>query len=340
MKKKVFIVPNNDAEAIRIQKLIKENNQDGNYEIIITGQDWGASWEQLEPEIKAQLEKIDNTQYEVYGIELKGNPQNQEYHTIDHHKYYDSDVPTAIGEKTSIEQMAEILGVELSVFDRMIAANDVGYIPKMIKMATQLNLSEEEKAKIIEEIDRLEGMGKVPSIIGKPRNSLETIEGIEELAKQIKDKNKTVAQNAIDSGYVYDDRLIWIDLEDFNCQREVTNLLYQMGKYRDMSYNNIIVSSIDKGNNRRLVYFGDRELIDKLSEQFSDVPIKWTGGEPEAGFFGLQISNEPENSDKSVKEFKEKSNRMRYFLEEEILGYHRIVTQEDIISSEETPKYR
>ncbi len=39
MSKKLFIVPNNDAEAIRIQKLIKENNS-GEYEIIITGQDW------------------------------------------------------------------------------------------------------------------------------------------------------------------------------------------------------------------------------------------------------------------------------------------------------------
>lgn len=39
MPKKLFIVPNNDAEAIRIQKLIKENDS-GEYEIIITGQDW------------------------------------------------------------------------------------------------------------------------------------------------------------------------------------------------------------------------------------------------------------------------------------------------------------
>lgn len=39
MSKKLFIGPNNDAEAIRIQKLIKENNT-GEYEIIITGQDW------------------------------------------------------------------------------------------------------------------------------------------------------------------------------------------------------------------------------------------------------------------------------------------------------------
>ena len=37
--KRLFIVPNNDAEAIRIQKLIKENNN-GENEILITGQDW------------------------------------------------------------------------------------------------------------------------------------------------------------------------------------------------------------------------------------------------------------------------------------------------------------
>ena len=37
--KKLFIVPNNDAEAIQIQKLIKENNN-GEYEIILTGQGW------------------------------------------------------------------------------------------------------------------------------------------------------------------------------------------------------------------------------------------------------------------------------------------------------------
>ena len=39
MSKKIFIVPNNDAEAIRIQKLINENNT-GEYEMIITGRDW------------------------------------------------------------------------------------------------------------------------------------------------------------------------------------------------------------------------------------------------------------------------------------------------------------
>lgn len=40
MAKKLFIVPNNDAEAVRIQRLILENNAQGEYELIITGQDW------------------------------------------------------------------------------------------------------------------------------------------------------------------------------------------------------------------------------------------------------------------------------------------------------------
>ena len=37
--KKLFIVPNNDAEAIVIQRLIKKYNT-GQYEMLITGQDW------------------------------------------------------------------------------------------------------------------------------------------------------------------------------------------------------------------------------------------------------------------------------------------------------------
>lgn len=60
----------------------------------------------------------------------KGVPSNSGITSIDHHRYYDSEEKTSIGEKTSIEQIADILGIKLSNFDMMIAANDVGYIPK------------------------------------------------------------------------------------------------------------------------------------------------------------------------------------------------------------------
>lgn len=258
-------------------------------------------------------------------------PSNSGITSIDHHKYYDSEEKTAIGERTSIEQVADILGIELSDFDMMIAANDVGYIPKMIKMAEELGLSEEEKALIIERIDKLESLAKVPMQIGQPRTSTDEIPDIEQIAEERKQSNVRIAQRAVDQAYIYDDRFIWIDLEDFNCQREVTNILYKMGKYVDMGYNNIVVSSIDKKNNRRLVYFGNREIINELNGNMEDIKIRWTGGEPESGFFGLQLSDD--------EDFEQVASRMKYLLEERILGYHRIVRPEDIITSQESTKY-
>lgn len=213
----------------------------------------------------------------------------------------------------------------------MVAANDVGYIPRMIKLAKELGIPEEEKARIINEIDRLESIAKVPSAVGMARTPVDEIPNIEQIAHGTKEKNVRIAQQAIDKAYIYDDRLIWIDLEDFDCQREVTNLLYQMGKYIDMSYNNVVISSIDKKSNQRLVYFGNREIINTLNNDMQDVQIRWTGGEPEAGFFGIQISGD--------EDFSKISERMRYILEEKILGYHRIVKQEDIVSSEVRPEY-
>lgn len=258
-------------------------------------------------------------------------PSNSGITSIDHHKYYDSEEKTAIGERTSIEQVADILGIELSDFDMMIAANDVGYIPKMIKMAEELGLSEEEKALIIERIDKLESLAKVPMQIGQPRTSTDEIPDIEQIAEERKQSNVRIAQRAVDQAYIYDDRFIWIDLEDFNCQREVTNILYKMGKYVDMGYNNIVVSSIDKKNNRRLVYFGNSEIINELNGNMEDIKIRWTGGEPKSGFFGLQLSDD--------EDFEQVACRMKYLLEERILGYHRIVRPEDIITSQESTKY-
>lgn len=268
---------------------------------------------------------------EIYTIELKGVPSNSGIISVDHHKYYDSNEKTAIGEKTSIEQIVDILGIQLSTFDMMIAANDVGYIPKMIKLADELGISEEEKALIIEHIDKLESIAKVPMQIGQPRTPIDEIPNIEQIAEETKQKNVSIAQRAVDQAYIYDDRFIWIDLEDFNCQREVTNILYKMGKYVDMGYNNIVISSIDKISNRRLVYFGNREIINELNQDMEDVKIRWTGGEPESGFFGVQLSE--------GEDFEQISTRMRYLLEERILGYHRIVKPEDIITSQETSKY-
>ena len=63
--------------------------------------------------------------YAIYGIELQEDitpPQN--YHRIDHHNDW-ADKPS------SLEQVAEILGLTLSPYQKLVAANDKGYIPAM-----------------------------------------------------------------------------------------------------------------------------------------------------------------------------------------------------------------
>ena len=244
-----------------------------------------------------------------------------------------------MGEKTAIEQIMDILEINQEtisnkdeyIFYMMIAANDVGYIPKMKKMAEELGLSYEEMESLIDRIDQLEALAKVPMQIGMPRTAVDDIPNVERIAQEAKRSGVDIAQEAVDKAYIYDDRFIWIDLKDFNSQREVQNILYKMGKYVDMAYNNVVISSIDAKSNRRIVYFGNRALIEKLNEEMKSILIRWSGGEPETGFFGIQLADEDN--------FEEVSERMRYFLEEEILGYHRIVKNEDIIASKETPKY-
>ena len=65
---------------------------------------------------------------DIYGIELQEDsslPQN--YHRIDHHNDW-ADKPS------SLEQVAEILEVELTHYQQLVAANDKGYIPSMMAL--------------------------------------------------------------------------------------------------------------------------------------------------------------------------------------------------------------
>ena len=69
------------------------------------------------------------------------------YHRIDHHNEY-CHLPS------SLEQVASVLGVELNRKQRLIAANDVGYIPAM----KALMATDEEIAEIRREDRRAQGV--------------------------------------------------------------------------------------------------------------------------------------------------------------------------------------
>ena len=61
----------------------------------------------------------------IYGIELQEDiPLPKNYYRIDHHNDW-ADKPS------SLEQVAEVLGVKLTRYQQLVAANDKGYIPAM-----------------------------------------------------------------------------------------------------------------------------------------------------------------------------------------------------------------
>lgn len=291
--KTLFVVPDNDAEALKIIEMLERNGQ----EVAITHQRWGASWEKVEEEIRQRIGQYDT----VYGVELKGDCPSENCKNIDHHVYFeDGETDREREPKSSLRQVAELLGVELSQEELFYEANDTGYIPAMRKLGERLGVSEEDMLRIIQKVNDDESR-----------------------AQGVTEELKRMAAEAVDEGYIYDDRLIWIDLPDFRAMREVTNILHERGKHNKLLHETTVIDTHDAG--RRIIVFGKREgVIDKLIEKYPD--NSWTGGQEEHGYFGIQL---PEDEDKELV-----SSEMRSFLEETALGYHRLVEQGDIVSSE------
>lgn len=123
--KKFFITPVNDGESIEIRNLLQDNNET----VIISTQPWGASWTRLEAKVIEQVEKLlaENPNTQVYGVEFSGKARWNAIN-IDHHQYPNDDRRNP---KSSLEQVAEILGVELTRHQKLISENDKGYIPAM-----------------------------------------------------------------------------------------------------------------------------------------------------------------------------------------------------------------
>lgn len=124
MKEKniLFIIPINDGESVEIHKLLFSHK----IPFVITSQKWGASWNKLEKPIK---EKIKSNNFDkIYGIELQGESLSEKCINIDHHMYSGDD---RSNELSSLEQVAEILEVELSDYQKAVSLNDKGYIPLM-----------------------------------------------------------------------------------------------------------------------------------------------------------------------------------------------------------------
>lgn len=238
MENRLWVTPNNDLEAKTIVEMLQREGED----FLVTGQAWGASWEKLEEELKAKIEEAKREQKTVYGVELQGDSNGAI--NVDHHTYGEDDRSNP---KSSIEQVAEILGVELTLDEQFVSANDKGYIPAMEKLGAELGLSAEDLQEIIANIrmrDR-EMQGVTPE---QEAQAQEAVEKLGEIAEKRE--------------------YIQLDLPHSKTST-VTDRLY--GKY-----DNLLITSGDGETN----FYGTTEIIQMLNERF---PGGWSGGQLDQG---------------------------------------------------------
>ena len=242
-KNKVFIVPNNDLEAHTIIEMLEREG----VEVLVTGQAWGASWENLEPEIQQAIEKAKAEGKEIYGVELQGDSKGA--HNIDHHIYGEDDRSNS---EASIEQVAKILEIEMSLDERFVAANDKGYIPAMEKLAEELGLSKEDTEAIINNIRMRDRQMQGVTLEQEAQAAL----AVEQLGK-IEEKRPYIQMSLPHSK-----------------TSTITDRLY--GKYE-----NLLIISADGETN----FYGCTEIINALNAEF---PGGWSGGQLEqgSGFWG------------------------------------------------------
>lgn len=240
---RVWIIPNNDLEAKTIIEMLKREGE----EYLVTGQAWGASWEKLEEEVKTKIAEAKQQGKKVYGVELQGNSKGGI--NIDHHIYGKDDRSC---QKSSIEQVAEILGIELTLDEQFVSANDKGYIPAMEKLGTVLGISSEDLKEIIANI-RMRDRKMQGVTIEQEAQAQEAVEKLGDL----KEKRYYISMNLPHSK-----------------TSTVTDRLY--GKY-----DNLLITSGDGETN----FYGSAEIIQRLNERF---PGGWSGGQLDqgSGFWG------------------------------------------------------
>ena len=115
-EKYVFLLGGHDLEMLEIKKILEEQG----LKYLDNNLEWGAKL--------SSYKEYFNEGKTFVGIELTkdiATPKN--YIEIDHHNE-NSNKPS------SIEQIAELLKIELNHYQKLVAANDKGYIPAMEKM--------------------------------------------------------------------------------------------------------------------------------------------------------------------------------------------------------------
>lgn len=133
-KLKVFLLGGHDLEMNTIKDILNGLERKDIEEPRILFFDRGLKWGARLSEYKDELAKYsDDEKYEIYGIELIDDSQEngfklpKNYKVIDHHN-------ELCWNPSSLEQVAKVLGIKLNSEQKLIAANDRGYIPEMLKL--------------------------------------------------------------------------------------------------------------------------------------------------------------------------------------------------------------
>ena len=225
--KKLFVLRNNDAKSLIMQKMILDSNDDNN-ELIITGTDETVDFNNIESDILTKIGEFRKNGDEVYSVEFKKMPKDIDIRIL----------------KNSNKSGKE-----------MVAANEVGSIPKMIDEAHKLGITNNEIERLINRVDELESISKLPKAMGFSREIITNINNVNDIYKIQKKHNIDIANKSIDDAFVYDKRFVIIDLPDVAAQREVLNKLYKMGNYNDMYFSNILIKADDLDGVKSISFF-------------------------------------------------------------------------------------
>lgn len=248
-KKKVFLLPagnkkgiGNDLEAaIGLNLLLKAGYKIGE-DIFLTKQDWGASYDNVEPDIVEAINNKENIS--LYVWELEGKNNNIFKHdcmNLDHHKYNEDDRSNIL---SSLEQLANVIGKQLTIAEIFGAINDTKYISGMREYAKEIGMDEKEAEELISKVRYMDRF----------------VQGITvEQEKQ--------AEEALKDLVVQENGLYVVNLPHSKCAT-ITDRLYGQ-------YDNILIICGDG----EIDFYGKGSICGDLLNQFQG----WrNGGDPEA----------------------------------------------------------
>ncbi len=149
----LFLLGGHDLEMLEIKELLDKNNE----KYLDNNLAWGAQWS----DYSSDIINPENKKKTFVGIELAGKKRRPIGSIdIDHHNFNS-------GKLSSIEQVSELLNVELNHWQKLVAANDRGYIPGL-----ELLCATKEEIKKIREADK-KAQGVTEEDEAKAKESIE-----------------------------------------------------------------------------------------------------------------------------------------------------------------------